>query len=118
MTLSKLNNGLSAWNLFDDHFFNEDWSHWRRNILPHNEDENGYNYFLNLAGFKRENIKVNVENDTLNIEAKQGDKKLNENFWIPEDADVKASVARYEDGILYIKLNKKESSKPLNIEVK
>ena len=50
--------------------------------------------------------------------AKQGDKKLSDTFWIPEDADVKASVARYEDGILYIKLNKKESSKPLNIEVK
>ena len=84
----------------------------------HKETDEAYEYKLNLAGFKRENIKVNVENDTLNIEAKQGDKKLSENFWIPEDADVKASVARYEDGILYIKLNKKESSKPLNIEVK
>lgn len=107
-------------NLLND-FFNEvsfgktDF-HQHRHI--HEETDEGYEYKLNLAGFKRENIKVNVENDTLNIEAKQGDKKLSENFWIPEDADVKASVARYEDGILYIKLNKKESSKPLNIEVK
>ena len=107
-------------NLLND-FFNEfsfgktDF-HKERHI--HKETDEGYEYRLNLAGFKRENINVNVENDTLNIEAKQGDKKLSDTFWIPEDADVKASVARYEDGILYIKLNKKESSKPLNIEVK
>jgi HSP20 family molecular chaperone IbpA len=84
----------------------------------HKETDEGYEYRLNLAGFKRENIKVNVENETLNIEAKQGEKKLDDSLWIPEDADAKASVAKYEDGILYIKLNKKESSKPLNIEVK
>ena len=107
-------------NLLND-FFNE-VSFGKTDFLKerhiHKETDEGYEYRLNLAGFKRENINVIVENDTLNIEAKQGDKKLSDTFWIPEDADVKASVARYEDGILYIKLNKKESSKPLNIEVK
>ena len=107
-------------NLLKD-FFNETSfgkTNFHQYSQAHEETNEGYEWRLNLAGFKRENINVNVENDALNIEAKQDDRKLSKNYWIPEDADVKASVARYEDGILYIKLNKKESSKPLNIEVK
>ena len=119
MTLSKLNNGLSAWNLFDDHFFNEDWSHWRRNILPHNEDENGYNYFLNLAGFKKGDVDASVIDGLVSVKAKNKDgSTASYSFLLPDGADPLNMSAKLEDGLLTISLEKEAKLKPVNIKIK
>ena len=119
MTLSTLNNGLSIWDLFDRHFDDVDDSHWRRNIVPHTEDENGYHYFLNLAGFKKEDVDASVVDGLVTIEAKnEGASTASYSFLLPEGADPSRMSAKLEDGLLTIDLDKEEKVKPLRLEIK
>ena len=108
-TLIKTNNGLSIWDLFDHHFDMVDNSHWRRNIVPHDEDENGYHYFLNLAGFKKEDVDANVVDGLVSVKAKnEAGSTASYSFLAPEDVDISKMSASLEDGLLTINLEKEE----------
>ena len=107
------------WDLFDDRFFNNDFSHWRQNIVPHNEDEDGYHYFLNLAGFKKEDVDATVNDGLVSVKAKNKDgSTASYSFLVPEDADVSRMSAKLEDGLLTISLEKEEKSKPHKLKIK
>lgn len=85
-----------------------------------------------LPEMKREDIKVTVENNTLTIE---GERTLanaeNENyhrvergygtfsrrFTIPSTIDASRVEAAYQDGVLTVKLPRREESKPRHIQI-
>ena len=81
------------------------------------ETKDCYEYEFNLAGFKKENVKVNISNKILKVEAKQGKKDFYRAYRIPQYTENKTAVAKYEDGLLKIKINKKESQKSFELEV-
>jgi HSP20 family protein len=87
-----------------------------------------------LPGFKKEEIDITMENQTLTISAerreqqkdqKKGDVLLNErrytsflrSFTLPQTVDDQKVDAKLQDGVLTIKLNKREETKPRKISV-
>ncbi len=87
-----------------------------------------------LPGFKKDEIEITMENQTLTIAAerraeaaqqKQGDYLLNErtyhrflrSFTLPPTVDEKNVDAKLQDGVLMVTLNKREETKPKKIQV-
>src|SRR3954470_5994411 len=85
-----------------------------------------------LPGFKKDDVDITLENQTLTISAerkqeqeKKGDYLLNErryqrflrSFTLPPTVDEKKVDARLNDGMLSITLNKREETKPRKIQV-
>jgi HSP20 family protein len=89
-----------------------------------------------LPGFKKEEVDINMENQTLTISAehkeepqpKNGDKsewllrerrytRFQRSFTLPPTVDVGCVEAKLNDGILKITLNKREETKPRRIPV-
>lgn len=73
-----------------------------------------------VAGVKREEIDISLEKNTLSILAKS--EKYSYSYLLPLEImqidDASSTEARLEDGILYIKLLKPKTLKPLKITVK
>lgn len=85
-----------------------------------------------LPGFRKEDVEITLENQTLTISAqrreeaeKKGDLLLHErryrqflrSFTLPPTVDEKTVDAKLNDGILTITLNKREETKPRKISV-
>lgn len=88
------------------------------NAYPYYEEtDEGYELQLNLAGVKKENINVYFEGDLLKVRAEQDDREYSQDFSTPKKADKSASVAKYEDGILYLKINKLAEAKPVEVKI-
>ena len=103
------------WNsLLDDVFSLHEEDYYVKN---YKEDSNGYEYQLNLAGFKKENVKLVVDNNLIKVTAKQEDKEYFKNYSIPRKGDPTSVDANLEDGMLYIKINKKESAKSREVVI-
>ena len=98
------------------------------------EDEKHYVVTAELPDVSKENVKVTVENGSLVI---RGERKFAEekkgrkyhrversygtflrSFSLPEDADAKQVTAEFKDGVLNIRIAKREESQPRQIEVK
>ena len=113
MTTLRLRNTLF------DNFFGNGLSHvlYEDDDAYYKETEDGYKYQFNLAGFKKENIKVSMENNLLKVKAEQNGRVFSKAYTVPRKADSTASVAKYEDGMLYVTINKKDSEKAIELEV-
>jgi HSP20 family protein len=86
-----------------------------------------------LPGFKKDDVDITLENQTLTIaaerreekEPKKGDLLLHErrysrflrSFTLPPTVDEKSVNAKLVDGVLTITLNKREETKPRKIQV-
>ena len=89
-----------------------------------------------LPGFRKEDVDITLENQTLTIAAqrttetrngdeKKGDLLLHErrynrflrSFTLPPTVDEQACQAKLNDGVLTITLNKREESKPRKVQV-
>jgi HSP20 family protein len=89
-----------------------------------------------LPGFKKDEVDINIENQTLtlsaqhreNKEEKSSDKqewllrerrytRFQRSFNLPPTVDPNSVVAKLNDGILTVTLNKREESKPRRITV-
>lgn len=98
------------------------------------EEDNKYHIEMDVPGFKRENIKVNFDNNYLTITAKNESKEDNSNkkyirkernyqkisrrFYL-DDVDENSIEASFKDGILHIVVAKKEKNKDKKyIEIK
>ena len=95
--------------LFDDFFGSLDHDYQER-------DED-YNIELNLAGVDKKNIDVSVDGDVLKIKVEQDNKNYFKSYLVPSKADKGSILARYENGMLYIKFTKKEEEKSKKIVV-
>lgn len=98
------------------------------------EDESGIHVSADVAGIKPEDIKVNVERNILTI---SGERRLeNEDtregyhrversygsftrsFALTDEIDTEKIDARYDNGVLSLRLNKRPAAKRREIEVK
>lgn len=109
-------------------------------LAPYGVDvrENGDHIFVEaeLPGFKKEEVDVRVENQTLTISAEkqsQKDEKPSEkgewllherrysrfqrSFMLPATVDPQSVSARLNDGVLTVMLSKREETKPRKVAV-
>jgi len=115
----------------------ENYNNYREPICDIKENKNNYNLSLEIPGSKKEDIKINVNEDNIEIkvenkkEDKQEDKEKGyysysksysgyyRSFSLPKNIDKDNIDAEYKNGILYINIPKKEiSSSQKLIEVK
>lgn len=103
------------------------------------EDETQYNLEFALAGYKKEDLKINLEHDTLTVSSKPKETKdenakatletkkytrreyqlkaFNRSFYLPEQIKEKDIVAKYENGILNLILPKAVKAKAKEISI-
>jgi len=98
------------------------------------EDQDHLYVEADLPGFKKDEVDITLENQTLTISAehkpapteeKKGDWLLNErryarflrSFTLPPTVDDQKVDAKLHDGVLRITLNKREETKPRKIQV-
>ncbi len=86
-------------------------SHW-------DEHETHYEVDFNLAGFKKEDITLTVDNNILKVSAKQEGGVYSRSLLLPKKADIKTASVAYENGLLNIKINKKQSAKSFELKIK
>lgn len=115
----------------------ESLENYRAPICDVKEDKESYNLSLEIPGSKKEDIKININNNNLEIkvenkkENNQEDKEKGvyhhsrsysgfyRSFSLPRNIDQENIDAEYKDGILSLKIPKKElSSSQKLIEVK
>ncbi|MFH0989104.1 MAG: Hsp20/alpha crystallin family protein [bacterium] len=98
------------------------------------EEENDYQIFVELPGVKKEDIKLSVEDDILNISGERKAYEIPENAKIllnemrvqnfsrsirlPREVDLTSISAELSNGLLRITLKKSEVAKPKSIEIK
>ncbi|MFO7869740.1 MAG: Hsp20/alpha crystallin family protein [Bacteroidales bacterium] len=121
-------------NILDDDFFNTSHRHFSdtNTTLPSvNIKENTDDYVVEMAvpGFNKKDVNIELENNTLTISSdKKAEKETDENekfarkefsyqsfcrtFTLPETVDDEKIAAKYDNGILYITIPKKEAAKP------
>jgi HSP20 family protein len=121
--------------IFNDTFFN-DRMVTRVPAVNISETENNYHVELAAPGLKKEDFKLNLENNILNVSVEQStnneDNQKNyskreysytsfvRSFTLPESADDSQIDATYADGILRIDIAKREEAKTVRrqIEIK
>ncbi|MGK7397368.1 MAG: Hsp20/alpha crystallin family protein [Candidatus Cyclobacteriaceae bacterium M3_2C_046] len=137
MALIKRNQNLFPFDLFDE-FFNTEVSNWKRknyatqnSTLPKvniREDQNGYVVEMAAPGLKKDDFKIELDQNVLSISSENKEAHKNEDegysrqefafqsfcrsFTLPETADSAQIKAKYHNGILEIGIPKKEEAKP------
>jgi HSP20 family protein len=97
------------------------------------ENEKEYVFEFELPGLKKEDIKVSVDENILTVESVKKEEKEEKNkdyhiverkcgcfkrqFTLPENTEKENIGAKYENGVLELKLPKKEKTKPQAIEI-
>ena len=73
---------------------------------------------VEMPGVKKENIKVNAFDSSVEISTDDPQRKYHEVVDLPPEADIETASSRYNNGILEVVFNKKQQSKPKGKEVK
>lgn len=98
-----------------------------RRINCFSDNEEGYSLELELAGFTKKDITLEVQ-PSKNLSGKyliikgfkevRGRKKsVSERFLMPENSDPSKISAELKDGLLAVKVEKLEDSKPLQVKI-
>ena len=127
--------------LFDDWFddFDRQMQHMNRRLYGRNakremktdvrEKEDGYEIDMDLPGFKKDQVELNLENGYLTVTANKGfdkDEKddkgrmirqeryagsMQRSFYVGDNMTEEDVKARFEDGVLHLNLPKKDAKK-------
>lgn len=136
---SRPNTELFSRNFNDivDEFFNNPTSNYRKDsFMPSvdvSETETQFELSVELPGLKKEDINVDLEKGRLTISGERKSSKEREGknfhrverqygkfsraFYLPETIDEESIVAKYEDGILNITINKSDEKVKKQIEI-
>ncbi len=136
--MSIIKSNLRNWPTLSD-FFDNNWLRDRFETgdwMPAvNVIQNDDNYELELAapGYKKEDIKIGVENGVMTVSAESSSEKeekeknytrkefssssFSKSFTLPENASEDAINAEYKDGVLKITLEKSKKSIPPKKEI-
>ena len=102
---------------------------WAGPRMDVSETENAYQLAVELPGVPKDAIQVSVHENTVSITAELAEEKSDQNWLLrersfgkfsrsialPEAVDDGSSQARYTDGMLYLTLQKKRTSKRLTV---
>ena len=102
----------------------------RSDVVEHGE---GYHFYFEMPGIKADSVQVQVEDDSLVIEAERKRPEwpkdsaihvsersygtMRRTFTMPEDASAEGIKATYRDGVLEVTVAKKPQAKPTKIKV-
>lgn len=85
------------------------------------EQENKYLMFIDMPGLNREDIKIEVHENTLSIQAQRKRDKFTRSFqhsfYLPKTVDTDKIEARYENGVLKLQLAKIPVPEPKKIDI-
>ena len=129
VVLRKNNNLFDNW--FDD-MFTEEKKHYMRSDIK--ELDNEYEFKIDMPGYKKENIKISLNEGYLTIEADNAVEKKEEKnetflhkerfyghvcrtFYVGEDINEEGITAKFEDGVLALVVPKKEHVEPVKIYI-
>jgi HSP20 family protein len=73
---------------------------------------------LEMPGVKKEDIKINAFDGSVDVIANNPQRKYHKTVELPQDADIETVKSTYNNGILEITFNKKENIKPKGKEIK
>jgi HSP20 family protein len=108
--------------------------HWAPYGVDIREDADHLYVEADLPGFKKEDVDITLEKQTLTISAEHKDEKKNEkegdwllnerryarflrSFTLPPGVDDQKVDAKLVDGVLKVTLNKREETKPRKIQI-
>lgn len=130
-----MNSMLTFFDDFFNNMFEDDKpeDNFRAMAMDISEHENEFVIMANLPGYKKENVKIAVHDNQLNIEASCDEKKeekqgtvyrcerysgsYRRNLMLPENVDESKIVAKMEDGVLRLNLPKKEPTPKKEISI-
>jgi len=126
---------LLNWTLPAEQFLSEFDASRKESIAPAAdilETEDGYRLIVELPGVARENLKIDLESDTLTLrgerqvtetgknlvlDGRSSDRPFVKRFTLGKDLDRGGIQARLENGLLTVTLPRREDTKPVRIEV-
>ncbi|HEX5187238.1 MAG TPA: archaeal heat shock protein Hsp20 [Nitrososphaeraceae archaeon] len=73
---------------------------------------------VEMPGIKKENIKINAYEDSVEITSNHPQRKYHKVIDLPPEADIETVRSTYNNGILEVIFNKKKESKPKGKEIK
>jgi HSP20 family protein len=82
-----------------------------------NSDADGYTISIDLPGVPREALKVNTENGVLKVSWTRDYQKFEKSWDIPRYVSPQKITAKLADGVLTLRLPRRESSKVLEIPI-
>jgi HSP20 family protein len=71
-----------------------------------------------MPGIKKENIKINAYEDSVEIISNDPQRKYHKVIDLPLEADIETVKSKYNNGILEVTFNKKKETKPKGKEIK
>ena len=122
-------NNFDLWDeLFKDPFFDDTSKVMRTDIK---EGRDNYNIIIDLPGYEKEDIKIDIDNGYLNVTAKRDEKheekeegkfvrreryfgECSRSFYVGDDMESDDIKASFKNGTLRLELPKKEEQKKLN----
>ena len=140
MSTRALSKSTMTPSVFDDFF--RPWNEWfddsrimnRMLTMPAvniKEDGNHYNVSLAVPGLKKNDFKIDIEGNMLTVSSEKEERKeekdekftrkeysyssFSRSFALPEDVKMEAIDARYEDGVLNIRLPRRENGKKVSM---
>lgn len=131
--------GLKSLQSSLDNFFNDMWwpTRWEERaeefqpLSRLSEDKDNYYLAVDLPGVKKEEIKINIEDNVLKIYGERKDKKEDHrqhyseifygsfasSFSLPSAVDSSKVKANYEDGVLNVTIPKSAESKTKEVKI-
>ena len=108
-----------------DHFFDDLFVPIQQNWGNIEEVDNGHLMSFDLPGIPKDNIKIEVANNTITITGEGEEKddknfsvrKFQRSFTLPAGIDADKIEADYKDGVLHLMVPKSEAAKPKQIKV-
>lgn len=73
---------------------------------------------LEMPGVSKENIKINVNNNSVEVNSNDPQRKYHEVIDLPPEVDTETARSTYKNGILEITFNKKQESKTKGKDIK
>jgi HSP20 family molecular chaperone IbpA len=120
-TILKYNN---VWDILDtfsndfDRGWYNDFTHRHQTSGHYNETDDGYEYELELPGYKKKDVTVSAVDGVITINAEKGEKTRKFSVGVSEDADLSTITGQLADGLLSLKVDKQEKAKPITVKLK
>ncbi len=90
----------------------------REPLVDVNVTDNEVKVVLEMPGVKKENIKVNAYDGTIEVLSNDPPRKYHKTIELPQEADIETAKSVYNNGILEVTFNKKKETKVKGKEVK
>lgn len=90
----------------------------REPLVDLNTTDKEVKVVLEIPGVKKENIKINVFDEAVEITANNPQRKYHKTIDLPKEANPETAKSTYQNGILEIIFSKKENTKPKGKEIK